>query len=485
MGLAMTSLRAASIGSALCLATLALASPGCAQTKSTVKITVGTTLAKIPAMAFGINTAVWDGDMLDAKVPGLLTNAGVTAMRYPGGSTSDVYNWQTNSIIGGGFTNANNDFDAFMGLVKSTGATPIITVNYGSNTSDNGGGTPAFAASWVQYANKTKGYGVKYWEIGNEVYGNGEYGAHWETDLHSAHDPSTYGTNVAAFASAMKKVDPTIKVGAVLTAPGNWPDGVSPNWNTNVLTKCGTSIDFVIVHWYPQNPGSESDSGLLSSTRTIAAMVSGVRSLLATFGGGNAANIQILVTETNSVSSDPGKQTISVVNSLFIADDIMDWLEKGVTSVDVWALHNGSTAGNTSSSLFGTSTFGDYGILSNATSGEPAADTPFPTYYGIQMLTKLGKAGDTMVTSSSSNSLLAVHAVRPASGGLAVLLVNKDPKNKVTATISLSGFTPAGTGTIYTYSETSGVIDSVSASSLDSSFNYTAAPYTLTTIVLK
>jgi len=75
--------------------------------------------------------------------------------------------------------------------------------------------------------------------------------------------------------------------------------------------------------------------------------------------------------------------------------------------------------------------------------------------------------------------------VRPASGGLAVLLVNKDPKNKVTATISLSGFTPAGTGTIYTYSETSGVIDSVSASSLDSSFNYTAAPYTLTTIVLK
>jgi hypothetical protein len=483
----MTSLHAASIGSALCLATLVLASAGSAQTSSTVKITAGTTLAKIPAGAFGINTAVWDGDMLDAAVPGRLTEAGVSAIRYPGGSTSDDYNWQTNSIVPnqGGFANANNNFDAFMGLVKSTGATPIITVNYGSNTAGNGGGTPAFAAAWVNYANKTKGYGVKYWEIGNEVYGNGEYGAHWETDLHSAHDPSTYGANVAQFASAMKAVDATIKVGAVLTAPGNWPDGQSPNWNAGVLAKCGTSIDFVIVHWYPQNPGSESDAGLLASPQTIAGMVSKLRSLLKTYGGANAANIQILVTETNSVSSDPGKQTISVVNALFIADDMLNWLEQGVTSVDVWTLHNGSTAGNTSSSLFGTATFGDYGILSNATSGEPAADTPFPTYYGMQILSKLGKAGDTLVSASSSNSLLDAHAVRPAGGGLAVLLLNNDPKNKVTASITLSGFTPAGTGTIYTYSATSNGIVSASTSGVGSSFSYAAAPYSLTAIVLK
>jgi alpha-L-arabinofuranosidase len=64
-----------------------------------------------------------------------------------------------------------------MGVAAKSGATPILTVNYGSNTSGNGGGTPAFAAAWVQYANVTKGYGVKYWEIGNEVYGNGEYGS--------------------------------------------------------------------------------------------------------------------------------------------------------------------------------------------------------------------------------------------------------------------------------------------------------------------
>ena len=191
------------------------------------------------------------------------------------------------------------------------------------------------------------------------------------------------------------------------------------------------------------------------------------------------------MTETNSVSSNPGKQTVSIVNPLFVADDVMDWLEKGVTSVDVWALHNGSTAGNTSGSLHGTATFGDYGILSNAISDEPAADTPFPTYYGLQMLNRLGKAGDRMVSGSSSNSRLAVHAVRPASGGLAVLLINKDPKNKTTATISLSGFTPAGSGTVYSYSETSKTIVSSALSGIGSSFTTTAAPYTLTTVVLK
>jgi len=483
----MPALRAVSIGSVfLFLATGLLTSPGSAQTTSTVQVAAGTTLSTIPALAFGINSAVWDGNLLDTAVPGLLTNAGISAIRYPGGSTSDDYNWQTNSIVPnqGGYANPNNTFDAFMGLVKSTGSTPIITVNYGSNSTGNGGGTPAFAASWVNYANVTKGYGIKYWEVGNEIYGNGEYGAHWETDLHSALDPSTYGANVALFASAMKAVDPTIKVGAVLAAPGNWPDGQSPNWNSNVLTQCGASIDFVIVHWYPQNPGSESDSGLLSSTQTIAGMVSAVRSLLATYGGANAANIQILVTETNSVSSNPGKQTISIVNSLFVADDIMDWLEKGVTNVDIWTLHNSSTAGNLSSSLFGTATFGDYGILSNATSGEPAADTPFPSYYGIQMLSKLGKAGDTMVAAASSNSLLSVHAVHQASGNLALLLINKDPANTISANVSVSGFTPAGSATVYSYAASSSAIGSSSGGSLGASFTFAAPPYTLTTIVL-
>ncbi len=50
-------------------------------------------------------------------------------------------------------------------------------MNYGT-------GTPALAAAWVQQRQVTNGDNVKFWEVGNEVYGNGTYGANWEADSH-------------------------------------------------------------------------------------------------------------------------------------------------------------------------------------------------------------------------------------------------------------------------------------------------------------
>ena len=95
-----------------------------------------------------------------------------------------------------------------------------------------------------RYANVTKGYGVKYWEIGNENYGNGHYGADWEADDHADKSPAEYATNVVQYADAMKAVDPTIKIGAVLTTPANWPDGIvaagdAGTWNDIVLSIAG------------------------------------------------------------------------------------------------------------------------------------------------------------------------------------------------------------------------------------------------------
>ncbi len=210
-----------SLFGALALSPLMCAVPSLAQTTATVTVSANTPLGTIPSTAVGVNTAVWDGDLLDAAVPGLLGQAGVTTLRFPGGSTSDDYHWQTGSTSDGAYVNPSNTFDAFMGMAHQAGAAPILTVNYGSNAAGNGGGDPNEAAAWVDYANNTKHYGIKYWEIGNEIYGNGEYGASWEYDLHSDHSPSAYGANVAAFASAMKAKDPTIKVGVVLTSPGD------------------------------------------------------------------------------------------------------------------------------------------------------------------------------------------------------------------------------------------------------------------------
>lgn len=481
--------RAVSVAAALSLS-VDLVSAASAQTAVSVGVNAGANLATIPPQGFGLNTAVWDGNLLDGVVPNLLKQAGVAALRYPGGSTSDVYNWQTNSIVPGqgSYANPSNNFDAFMGVARSVGAAPIITVNYGSNQSGNGGGDPAYAAAWVNYANKTKNYGVKYWEIGNEVYGNGQYGGNWETDLHAQKDPATYGRNVVQFANAMKAVDPTIKVGAVLTAPGKWPDGQSPDWNGNVLAQCASAIDFVVVHWYPQEPYQETDAGLLASPQDasagIAWMTSRLKSLINQYAGARAPNIQILVTETNSVTYNPGKQTLSVVNAMFIADNVLTWLENGAASVDVWALHNGAVWGNASSSLFGATTYGDYGVLSNGQSGEPAANTPFPAYYGMQMASYLGKAGDALVASTSSSGLLTTHAARQANGSLAVLLINKDRNNAANANVSLSGFTPGGTATVYSYTPPGGAIASSAVTGQGTNFSISVPPYSMKTVVL-
>ncbi len=471
------------LSGALALSPLLCAAPGFAQTSATVTISANTPLGAIPKTAVGVNTAVWDGNLLDTAVPNLLGQAGITVLRFPGGSTADQYHWQTNSTTGGGYVNPNNTFDAFTGVAAQATAAPIITINYGSNASGSAGGDPNEAAAWVDYANNAKHYGIKYWEIGNEIYGNGEYGSAWETDLHGDHSPSAYGTNVAAFAAAMKAKDPTIKVGAVLTSPGDWPDGQSPDWNSNVLAACGTKIDFVVVHWYAQQPGAESDANLLSSTSALAAKVAKVKALIGQYCGSNAANVQIFVTETNSVAYNPGKQTVSLVNGLFAADNDMTWLENGVANVDWWDLHNSSNGGNSSGSLYGSANYGDYGILSDATNGEPVANMPFAPYYGLQMLARLGKPGDQMVSASSSQSLLAVHAVKQAGGSLALLLINKSPSNAVAASISVSGFTPAAAATVYSYGPNSSAITSASGSA-GSSFTQTVPAYSMETVIL-
>ena len=474
----------AALRGALALCPLLLTAPGWAQTTAQITINTAAPLGTIPTTAYGVNTAVWDGSLLDPAVPGLLTQAGATVLRYPGGSTSDDYHWQTNSLTSGGYVFPGNNFDGFMGVAQAVGAAPVITINYGSNAAGTGGADPTEAAAWVDYANNVKHYGVKYWEIGNEIYGNAEYGGNWEKDLHTDHSPSAYGSNVVAFASAMKAKDPTVKVGAVLTSPGDWPDGQAPDWNTNVLAACGSSIDFVIVHWYAQGPGSESDAGLLASPSALAAKVSKVRALIGQYCGGNAPNVQIFVTETNSVAYNPGKQTVGLVNGLFAADDYQTWLENGVANVDWWDLHNGAVTGtNNGLDLYGSATYGDYGMLANGSGGEPAVDTPFAAYYGLQMLSYLGKPGDQMVSATSSQSLLSVHAVKQAGGKLALLLINKDRNNSCAAGISLSGYSPAPASTVYSYGETSSAITSSPGSS-GMGFTQTVPPYSLTTVVL-
>jgi Cellulose binding domain len=432
--------------------------PASAATTATVTVNAGQTLATLPSTGVGTNVAVYDGDMNGAAIPGLLKTGGFQVVRYPGGGYSDGYHWQTNTVQGGGFVAPNTDFDTFMGTVRAAGAQPVITANYGS-------GTPQEAAAWVQYANVTKGYGVKYWEIGNEVYGNGEYGATWETDTHSSHSATTYATNLLQYVSAMKAVDPTIKIGAVLTTPTSWPDGIvgpgdTMDWNHTVLSIVGTKIDFVIVHHYPQ---STSESDLLGKPQAeIPGMASTLRSLINQYAGSNAANVGIAVTEANA---NAYKDTAP--NGLFAPDEYLTWLENGAFTLDWWDLHNGTDCGS-NTIVDGATDYNDGGMLSSGGGNacEPAQDTPFPAYYGSEMISKLGSSGDKLVSASSSTSLISAHAVKRANGDVDVMLINKDPNNAAAVSLSYTGFTPSSAApTVFSYLKNAASIGSAATGS--------------------
>ncbi len=427
----------------------------------------------IPATAYGLNSAVWDSQMNVPQVQNLLQQAGVEMLRYPGGSYGDEYNWQNNTVQNG-YVAPGTDFDSFMGTVKKIGAQPILIANYGT-------GTPQEAAAWVQYANVTKGYGVKYWEIGNELYGNGYYGSDWEADNHASKSPATYAANVLQYASAMKAVDPTVKIGAVLTLPGNWPDSVvasgdSGDWNQQVLTTAGSSIDFVIVHFYPS--GGQGVS-VLTDPEQLAGELAQLRQEINQYAGANAAHIQIAMTETDSnnyMDTQPG--------ALYAADTYLTALENGVFTVDYWDTHNGLTAISTAPD--GATDFGDEGVLSSGqcsgSTCEPALNTPFPSYYAISMLGKLGQPGDTMISAGTDQQMVTAHAVRNANGDLSVMLVNKDPANAYQVNLHYAGFTPAAaTPTVYTYGDEA---SSITSAAQGTSASQTLAPYSIETIVL-
>ncbi|HTI23019.1 MAG TPA: RICIN domain-containing protein [Kutzneria sp.] len=444
------------LAAALSVGAVTAAAPAAtAATAATVSVDTAHWLANYSSTTPGLNTQVYDGNMNGSAIPGLLSNAGVGMFRYPGGSYADIYHWQTNTADGG-VVAPNTDFDTFMGTVRAAHTQPIITADYGS-------GTPDEAAAWVRYANVTKGYGVKYWEIGNEIPGNGEYGAQWETDKHASHSATTYATNLLQFISAMKAVDSSIKIGAVLTTPGGWPDGIvgpgdTQDWNHTVLSIAGSKIDFVIVHDYPS---STSEADLLAKPQSkVPGMAGTVRSLINQYAGGNASNVGIAITETNV---DKYKDTAP--NGLFAPDQMLTWAENGAFTVDYWAMHNGVDCTKVTT-VDGATDYDDGGVVSSGSSCEPALNTPFAPYYGISMVSKLAQSGDSLVQATSSNSLISAHAVHRGNGDVNVMLINKDPHNATTVSLSYSGFTPSSAApTVYTYQQNGTSITSAAAGS--------------------
>ena len=431
---------------------------------TTVSVNFGSTLSSMPAYGLGVGCSVYDYGMTASGSAPAVANSGATAIRYPGGSFADIYHWQTGTACNGGYVAPGTDFDTFMNnLVNPAGAKAIITCNYGSDPTCSTGASPSEAAAWVQYANVTKGYGIKYWEIGNEQAGNGYYGSsfQWEEDLHSDKSPMAYGQNAAAFSSAMKAYDPTIKIGVGVIKPGAWPDtDASHPYNKCVLTNCASAVDFVILHWYPDGPAAQS----LQSPTQIPGVASSMRSEINSYVGARASSVEILITETGPYTNT------GPAAALFTSDTYLAWIENGIQNVDFQELHQGFLAEGIS------------GVADHA---------PIWGAYGCRMARNLASVGDTFVTASSGTTMVGVHAVKKTNGHYGVMLINRDPTNSYTITVNASGATLASSGTRYDFGAanfgssiypSSGPTQSTITGIGSSSFSITVPAYTMSVV---
>ena len=508
-------------------------------TNVTVSVDAAKVVQTVDGRVFGLNTAAWDSHLDEPETKRLVGAAGVQALRYPGGSWADGFDF-TKSVFHG--MPVTSQFADLCAATKSQG---YIIVNYGS-------GTPEMAAAWVAYCNaspksavkigvdekgrdwKTAGYwaalraalpliaddslnllrasrpkpfGIRYWEIGNECYGS------WEGDGHLVkHDGVVYAQFYARASGLMKSIDPTVKTGAVVTAgEDDWgsQQETVPNPVTGKLHKGWTAItlstlnglgvtpDFAVYHDYPEQPGQENDASLLHSSGHWISDANALRLIFNQYlGAARGSRVELDCTENNCTTFNPGKQSTSLVDGLFYADSLGSLLQTEFRALLWWDLHNGiDEKRNNSPALYGWRQYGDYGFLSSESKSLGVTEnTPYPTYFAFKLGSLFARAGDKIIAAQSSSSDLAVYACHQKQGGLSLLLINKSPESAMTTKIALAGFTPQGMARTWQYGEAQDTAQSKGASvdlasgrlaEPGKTFAAQLPPYSMTVILLQ
>ncbi|GII32990.1 hypothetical protein Pmi06nite_64320 [Planotetraspora mira] len=299
---------------------------------------------RMTAQALGVNTTSGDGNFADAVVPGLLADAHIGLIRYPGGSGADNANWKapTGSL----------PWPKYMALMAQIGSAPMITINYGTLAQG-----PDSAAAWVGSALTFPNYDstTAIWVLGNEGYGP------WERDQHpDPHTPASYATNVRPYFVAMHAVDPATRVGFPMTidrtvaaGTGTWV--ADPDlWNRTVLKQNADQVDFIDFHWYPIfGIPVLSNAQLFETVDRIPHAMDYLRSIIDEYD----PNTPIVVSESN-ISQSEIVYNCQPVAALYAVATALTWLSQGADSYMWWQVHNSDNMN------------GDFGFLSNG-SGNP------------------------------------------------------------------------------------------------------------------
>ncbi len=213
----------------------------------------------------------------------VVNELGPTLFRFPGGLSANYYVWtraigpyakRTRMMNRPDAADPIIGTDEFLLFCEELGAEAMIIVNINRAT----GASPLkmmlntegfyrenanVAANWVEYCNApndgsnprggkdwaavraqnghAEPYGVKYWELGNEIQ---DVPAGW------------YQKAVRIFSNQMRAVDPSIRIGALTPLKG-WPANKSNDWFRRIGKAEGNAFDFWIRHTY--TPGTTGE----------------------------------------------------------------------------------------------------------------------------------------------------------------------------------------------------------------------------------
>ncbi len=315
-------------------------------------------------------------------------------------------------------------FDTAVAYARAIGAEPIIQVPLLADTSGKPP-TAATAAAMVTYANVTKSYGLKYFSIGNEpdLYASQGLVADPTQPAIPGYSPGAYCATARDYVTAMKAVDPTIKIVGPDLSWKYIAGSSATDWLTPILTSCGDLFDIVAIHRYPFEAAQATLAAAAADAASFRNVMTSVRGILQATGQGAKP---LALTEMNVVydatfcvlDASPG----TVGAALWLADGLGTANELGLWTSAVWDISDDDGYA--------------LGLL-----GPAPGHTPRPAYYAYALFADY--FGPTLVEVTSAPSGVNAYASRnQADDATEIMLVNWN-RSAAPLAFSVAGLTTA------------------------------------------
>ncbi|MCF8226749.1 MAG: T9SS type A sorting domain-containing protein [Bacteroidales bacterium] len=395
-------------------------------------------LHKVPKYIYGNNAVTWDNGMRSNPTAMRdLNNLNPHVLRWPGGNLSNNYFWNahlgerpddippgTDPWYGMGTQAWQMSVDEYYMLLEETSSTGIICVNYSYARYGTGPDPVAnaahMAAEWVRYDNGRS----KFWEIGNENFGNWQAGYEIDQSLNQDGQPrfisgELYGQHCRIFIDSMRtaaaETGADIKIGVVAYDAEESYDPISEVWNEGMMPIVGDIADFLIVHSYFTPYNENSSVGTILNSHIVPGEI--YEAVEADMTEAGKTMLPVAMTEWNIFATGSWQQ-VSYVNGMLAAITLGEFIGNNYGLSTRWDLVNGWDNGD------------DHGTFSIG--GEPGVDPYNPRAVFFYMYYHQLFFGDQMVAYGvTGNENVVAHASTFSSGETGIVITNKSRTDEI------------------------------------------------------